>query len=190
MATSNLKRNSKAKLEEPGAWTVFDMNARRRDKDGQVIGRTHTTRTGKDYKLFADQGTKMPESDARTFLIDGFRVLNEEGVEVRNIPDEATQDAGVIPRLQLGQTVAHYDELTNQALRGRCARKPGGERFNKNTSRKLLIDFLMGEYEPDAEEDQTPKKDKKTEPAPGENFDETGTAEMTGEEVDKMFDAG
>lgn len=126
-----------------GLWTVHDLNARRRDKiTGKEIGRVHEDRTGVVHELFASKGKQMTSAQARTFLMPGFKVLNEKGEEVQNIPDEALKKAGEVPKIEVGQSVAWYEELTTQALLARCARRPGGERFNQKTARQVLIDFL------------------------------------------------
>lgn len=117
-----------------GEWSVVDTNATRGP-------RTHTTR-GEKVTLYADKRTFMSMPKALTFLRDpAFQVWNEHGQRVQNMPDQS-RGIGKMPELQPGETIAHVEELTTEALRARAAQRVGGERFTGKTTRKELIEFL------------------------------------------------
>lgn len=128
----------------PGEWQVFDMNARMLDPTTQrTKPRVHESRLGRPWRLTFDEACFMPEEDARVFLKDpAFRVLNADGEEVPSLV--AAQLSRKLPdKLDPEMTIAKFDELTTESLLTRAAQRPGGQRFNSTTARRVLVDFLI-----------------------------------------------
>ena len=82
---------------------------------------------------------KLPLAIAAKFNIPGFKVYDNEE-EIKK-PTEAPQNIAVA--LDADKVVASYEELTTVALYLRAAIVSGGERFNKDSKRADIIDFLI-----------------------------------------------
>lgn len=142
MAT-NSTRKPEARQSQPGDWKVRDKNA----KNGV---RYHEPVEGTVVGLDAKNWTDVPENIARKFLVDpAFEVLNEDGQPVASMPDQAKEreTAGNV-RLRSDEVIARLDELNRDALMARAARIPGGEKFNRNTKRETLVDWLKNQEKP------------------------------------------
>lgn len=126
-------------------WMVFDMNART-FKDGELVPRIHEIRPGVHYKLKFNEGTPMPEADARKFLIDpAFKVFSPDGHHVPALDATATQR--VMPNmLKPDQVIAQLSELTTEALLTRALVAPGAPRFTASSKRETLIEFLLEDH--------------------------------------------
>jgi hypothetical protein len=141
MATATKK--PEARQSQAGDWQVRDLNA----KNGI---RYHEPVVGQVVGLSAKEWTSVPENIARKFLVDpAFEVLNEDGQPVASMPDQAKErgQAGNV-RLKNDEVIARLDELNRDALMARAARIPGGEKFNRNTKRETLIDWLKNQDKP------------------------------------------
>lgn len=125
------------------AWTVFDLNAKRRDKEQKPIPRVHDGIDGREYALYMNQPTEMPEMVARGFLRDpGFKVLDANGNHVQSLKEaQLMRDAPV--RLAPDLVVAGVHELSTEALVTRAAQFPGGEEFSETSPRPNLVRFLV-----------------------------------------------
>lgn len=126
-----------------GDWAVFDTLARELDdKTGDTKARVHSSRDGKNYKLYNDKPCWMPEADARVFLKDSaFLVLNNDEEMVPSLNRQAL-DRKLPERLAANLVIADLNELTAEALVTRAAQKLGGQRFSLDTRREALIRFL------------------------------------------------
>lgn len=122
-----------------GLWTVFDTLAK-------TERRTHTPLPGFDYPLSATAPTEMPPAHAMKFLCDeAFKVFDEYGNAVKALPkvDVEAATGGVI--LKPGQTVASLDELTDNALKARCAQMPKGHTVAAAGDRLAMVRHIAGE---------------------------------------------
>lgn len=129
-----------------GKWKVLDSNARV-VVDGKVQGRVHEIRPGVFYTLFYNEGTAMPEEDARKFLIDkSFIVTDPDGERVAPLSEQATLRE--LPnRLKANQVIADLNELTQDALLNRALQKPNAPKFNGRSKRDMLVEFLLSAHE-------------------------------------------
>lgn len=126
-----------------GYWFVKDQNARELDAAGAVIPRLHEPVLGVRYALSFEKATAMPEAHARVFLKDpAFIVTNADGEPVAPLnPDAMTR---VMPnRLKPGTVIATLEELTHDALLTRAAQLPDCPKFNANSRREMIIDFIQ-----------------------------------------------
>lgn len=121
-------------------WTVMDTLV----TDAKAP-RTHTMivdGAATDYTFQRQQRLSMTPGEARKFLIDAaFDVRDGNNNRVR--PLDATEkvtDKAV--KLQPGQVVAGYDDLTKEALLRRVSHLIGGERFTAQSTRDDIIAFL------------------------------------------------
>lgn len=127
-------------MERPAAalddelWTVVDTNA----KAGP---RMHEFEGGYQYSLEAFKRTPVPKRHALQFLKDeAFVVRRPDGQVVRSIP-KAEVDGSGAPKLEAGQTIAYFEELTDEALDKRVALRPTGHEY-ADAPRALKIQFL------------------------------------------------
>jgi hypothetical protein len=142
MAT-NSTRKPEPRKSQAGDWQVRDKNA----KNGV---RYHEPIEGTVVGLDSKNWTDVPENIARKFLVDpAFEVRNEDGQPVASMPDQAKErETSGNFRLSDDEVIARLDELNRDALMARAARIPGGEKFNRNTKRETLIEWLKGVTKP------------------------------------------
>lgn len=170
---------SKAKAattaDNQGMWSV-------KDKVAKTVARVHTV-NGEAITLKPNEQKYLPPGVAAKFLSsDSFEVRNEEGDIVASLSKSGVNQAGQIKKIDLGadEVVASLDELTKDALLGRAARFPGGERLSK-AKREDLIDFIKSARENGVGEM----------PASGDSSAAEGSVEvdeMDPNAVDRMFD--
>jgi hypothetical protein len=86
------------------------------------------------------EATKLPLSKALKFQKAGFVVKDAEDVL---IPTPSETPETVKTQLKVGEIIARYEELTNEALLLRVAILPGGEAFTRSSKKKELVDFLI-----------------------------------------------
>lgn len=139
------EKSKTAETQQIGAvarpWSVFDNNARQRSKTGEPIPRIHEA-GGREYHLFWDRPTEMPEAHARQFLRDAaFKVLDPDGNEVQNLSEVQRQREAPV-KLDPDMVVANLTELTKEALVTRAAMLPGGDQMDALSTREELIAFV------------------------------------------------
>jgi hypothetical protein len=127
-------------------WTVADANARQRDAKGIPIPRMHDM--GLDDGPIAlygpDRPKPLPVHVAMRFLIDpAFIVRNEKGERVNPVSVAVKRPSDGAVLLQPGQVVARFDEMSDDALRARCAVLPGADpSFVTWASREQMLSAL------------------------------------------------
>ena len=135
------KAKAASATENQGMWSVLDKVA----KGGP---RTHTV-NGEAITLKPGEQKYLPPGVAAKFLSsDSFTVRNEEGDVVSSLSKSGVNQAGQVKKFDLGpdEVVASLEELTKDALLGRAARFPGGERLSK-AKREDLITFIQNARE-------------------------------------------
>lgn len=142
-----MAKQNTARKDEPtenADWTVIDKNA----EPGS--SRIHEPVKGFRYPLMSNERTKMPQAHAVKFLNDvSFEVRDPEGNVVAPVPQNAQLRTGEkVPTLQRNETIATFDELTDDALLRRAQLRPGGENLGRDESREGLIKFLTGPEKP------------------------------------------
>lgn len=117
-------------------WGVIDTNARE-------APRHHEPVRGTIYALRFDRPTMMPMVHAMVFLRDpAFVVTDADGNVHSALPESERGDRmNARPKLEPGETIAKYEELTTTALVARAVTRPGGQGVNPR-SRSELIAFL------------------------------------------------
>lgn len=104
------------------------------------------------------RATGMAENLARQFLQPGFEVTDPDGHIIRppaRGKDSQTAGLKLAPGesiARVGEFVARADELTGEALAGRCNLIPGGSSFRTKSKRSDMIEFLAAQV-PEEEED-------------------------------------
>lgn len=121
-----------------GMWAVLDSNAKTAKRVHEAGGQQHA--------LHAFEKTYMPKEIAMVFLRDSaFVVFDEDGNRQMPLPSaEVEGDRRVPEKLEPGQCVAHYDELTTTALLARVIARPGGRAMPPDASRAQMVAFLSG----------------------------------------------
>lgn len=144
MAKQNTARKDEAASENTAEWTVIDRNA----EPGNP--RIHEPVKGFRYPLTSNAPTKMPQAHAVKFLNDvSFEVRDGDGKVVAPVPTNAQLRTGEkVPTLHRSETVATFDELTDEALLRRAQLRQGGENLGWDESRENLIKFLTGPERP------------------------------------------
>jgi hypothetical protein len=130
---------AQASNKPAGYWTVFDSLA----KDTK---RVHQPVLGKDYALHATEPCYMPPEHAMKFLCDeAFRVFDDQERAVKAVPkvNVEASTGGIL--LQPGQVVATIDELTDNALKARCAQLPKGHTIAASGDRVAMLRHIAGE---------------------------------------------
>jgi hypothetical protein len=168
---SGTKTKPTLAAEKPVQWSVLDTNAKDRN-----LKRYHES-GGQLYGLSAYEAEPMPKEHALVFLRDpSFTVRDEAGTIVRTLPKAALAAKGEKLELEANQTIATYDELTNDALLARASLRPGGA-VTFGMPREALMEFLS-------------KAPAVLELAPEDRARDTGTPEdpdmMSDEELAKM----
>lgn len=128
-----------AEATKKAMWTVVDTLATQGPREHDVGG-------GKRYMLEAEKPVEMPPEHAMVFLIDrAFEVRSSDGELIDPMPtiNIVPGTGGII--LEAGQCVALLSELTDGALRARCARRPGGQVYAAAGDRGEMIDFLRAQ---------------------------------------------
>lgn len=95
-----------------------------------------------------ERGKPLPlpyEIAAKFLKHDAFKLMNDKGEIIAwkrrpKQPDEL--GAGERIRLSEDETIARFDELSNQALLGRCVELPGGEVFTIGKDRPERADMI------------------------------------------------
>lgn len=160
--------NPKPEKKDPTHWGVKDSAAAPQEH------RTHTPVVGVDYELNSAEFKNMPEAHARKFLCDEtFIVQDETGQLVPPLDASAMLKAGAdIPSLDIDQTIATYQELTDAALLARAAQRAGGEDFTGESHRESVIDFLIGRARQHLSSHESALEGEDTEEMAGEDVDE------------------
>lgn len=86
---------------------------------------------------------KMPVDLALKFLKHDAFVVTDPDTGNRYEPTPAAPDMGLGVKLQPGECVARYDELSLESLIVRAKQLPGGEKLNRNLGKQAVIDFIL-----------------------------------------------
>lgn len=130
--------------KKPATYLVLDTTAR------PDIARTHeliidgiprpfTFHYGKPLELEVAIAVKFLKHE-------GFKRVDADGnvIPFKRAPKQPDElQAGETLHIAVDETIARFDELTNNALQHRCLEMPGGEQFARNPLRQAMIDFIV-----------------------------------------------
>jgi hypothetical protein len=93
----------------------------------------------KPYTFKHGEEMKLPRPEAMKFLKAGFTVL-DGGKKIEQTPEQPTNGKIVLGE---NQTVATFNELSQEALWKRCVQEVGGEKFSRSDPRREMEAFLI-----------------------------------------------
>lgn len=123
---------------------VIDRNV----QPGKTRTHTFTGDDGRpvDYTFKHNVQTMVPAHHAAKFQAgSSFVVYRRDGTTLPTLKTQHPLQSGPHdPKLEPGQTIAMWEELTREALVTRAYQLPGGSKFKANAKRDDVIAFLTG----------------------------------------------
>lgn len=111
-----------------------DLGPRQHELADPVTG--HISR----FKFIASEATKCPRWAAERFAaIDGFDVVDAKGKVFKSAASNAP---GLLRAIASNETIATFDELTQDALLQRCLAADEKCGFNKAAKKDAMVDWL------------------------------------------------
>lgn len=109
-----------------------------------IVGRdTDGSPMIKPFELHSDKPTLMPYEVAMVLLKDkAFVVLDENDKRIEPIPVEKDGGLGGLV-LKPGETIAHFSELSREALFKRCKVLPGADVITEKSKPEQMVQFLV-----------------------------------------------